>query len=53
MISFDPVENQLTIQDNNNKTETFSFTNLQWENLLQYYRKPPAAKYSRITKSHG
>ncbi|EJL7960867.1 pentapeptide repeat-containing protein [Escherichia coli] len=37
MISFDPVENQLTIQDN--KTETFSFTNLQWENLLQYYRE--------------
>ncbi|EJH6938024.1 pentapeptide repeat-containing protein, partial [Escherichia coli O145:H28] len=24
---------------NNNKTETFSFTNLQWENLLQYYRE--------------
>ncbi|HFI8044687.1 pentapeptide repeat-containing protein [Escherichia coli] len=39
IISFDPVENQLTIQDNNNKTETFSFTNLQWENLLQYYRE--------------
>ncbi|WP_244567432.1 pentapeptide repeat-containing protein [Escherichia coli] len=39
MISFDPVENQLTIQDNNNKTETFSFTNLQWENLLQHYRE--------------
>ena len=39
MISFDPVENQLTIRDNNNKTETFSFTNLQWENLLQYYRE--------------
>ncbi|WP_340536164.1 pentapeptide repeat-containing protein [Escherichia coli] len=39
MISFDPVENQLTIQDNNNKTETFSFTKLQWENLLQYYRE--------------
>lgn len=39
MISFDPVENQLTIQDNNNKTETLSFTNLQWENLLQYYRE--------------
>lgn len=39
MISFDPVKNQLTIQDNNNKTETFSFTNLQWENLLQYYRE--------------
>ncbi|ELU7107862.1 pentapeptide repeat-containing protein, partial [Escherichia coli] len=39
MISFDPVENQLTIQDNNNKTETFSFTNLQWESLLQYYRE--------------
>ncbi|EFG0721215.1 pentapeptide repeat-containing protein, partial [Escherichia coli] len=39
MISFNPVENQLTIQDNNNKTETFSFTNLQWENLLQYYRE--------------
>ncbi|ENE0307308.1 pentapeptide repeat-containing protein [Escherichia coli] len=39
MISFDQVENQLTIQDNNNKTETFSFTNLQWENLLQYYRE--------------
>ncbi|MFV2333313.1 pentapeptide repeat-containing protein [Escherichia coli] len=39
MISFAPVENQLTIQDNNNKTETFSFTNLQWENLLQYYRE--------------
>ncbi|EKT6334359.1 pentapeptide repeat-containing protein, partial [Escherichia coli] len=39
MISFDPVENQLTIQDNNNKTETFSLTNLQWENVLQYYRE--------------
>ncbi|EPA9884247.1 pentapeptide repeat-containing protein [Escherichia coli] len=39
MISFDPVENQLTIHDNNNKTETFSFTNLQWENLLQYYKE--------------
>ncbi|HII2582692.1 TPA: pentapeptide repeat-containing protein [Escherichia coli] len=39
MISFDPVENQLTIQDNNNKTETISLTNLQWENLLQYYRE--------------
>lgn len=39
MISFDPVENQLTIRDNNNKTETFSFTNLQWENLLQYYKE--------------
>ncbi len=39
MMSFDPVENQLTIQDNNNKTETFSFTNLQWENLLQYYKE--------------
>ena len=39
MISFDPVENKLTIRDNNNKTETFSFTNLQWENLLQYYRE--------------
>ncbi|HAI5675268.1 TPA: pentapeptide repeat-containing protein [Escherichia coli] len=39
MISFDPVENQLTIQDNNNKTETFSFTNLQWDNLLQHYRE--------------
>ncbi|HAN0073120.1 TPA: T3SS effector pentapeptide repeat protein EspX6, partial [Escherichia coli] len=34
-----PVENQLTIRDNNNKTETFSFTNLQWENLLQYYKE--------------
>lgn len=39
MISFDPVENQLTIQDNNNKTEIFSLTNLQWENVLQYYRE--------------
>ncbi|ELR3157029.1 pentapeptide repeat-containing protein [Escherichia coli] len=39
MISFDPVENQLTIRDNNNKTETFSFTNLKWENLLQYYKE--------------
>lgn len=39
MISFDPVENQLTIRDNNNETETFSFTNLQWENVLQYYRE--------------
>ncbi|EHL7232580.1 pentapeptide repeat-containing protein [Escherichia coli] len=39
MISFDPVENKLTIRDNNNKTETFSFTNLQWENLLQYYKE--------------
>ncbi|EOR5711286.1 T3SS effector pentapeptide repeat protein EspX6 [Escherichia coli] len=39
MISLDPVENQLTIRDNNNKTETFSFTNLQWENLLQYYKE--------------
>lgn len=39
MISFDPVENQLTIRDNNNKTETFSFTNLQWKNLLQYYKE--------------
>ena len=39
MISFDPVENQLTIQDNNNKTETISLTNLQWENVLQYYRE--------------
>ncbi|EPP2114245.1 T3SS effector pentapeptide repeat protein EspX6 [Escherichia coli] len=39
MISFGPVENQLTIRDNNNKTETFSFTNLQWENLLQYYKE--------------
>ena len=39
MISFDPVENQLTIQDNNNETETFSLTNLQWENVLQYYRE--------------
>ncbi|EFD6632109.1 TPA: T3SS effector pentapeptide repeat protein EspX6 [Escherichia coli] len=39
MISFDPVENQLTIRDNNNKTETFSFTNLQWQNLLQYYKE--------------
>lgn len=39
MISFAPVENQLTIQDNNNKTETFSLTNLQWENVLQYYRE--------------
>ena len=37
MISFDPVENQLTIRDNNNETETISLTNLQWENLLQYY----------------
>ena len=32
MISFDPVENQLTIRDNNNETETISLTNLQWEN---------------------
>ncbi|MED7769689.1 T3SS effector pentapeptide repeat protein EspX6, partial [Escherichia coli] len=39
MIPFDPVENQLTIRDNNNKTETFSFTILQWENLLQYYKE--------------
>ncbi|EJA1149724.1 pentapeptide repeat-containing protein [Escherichia coli] len=39
MISFDPVENKLTIRDNNNKTETFSFTNLQWENFLQYYKE--------------
>ncbi|HGC5552963.1 TPA: pentapeptide repeat-containing protein [Escherichia coli] len=39
MISFDPVENQLTIRDNNNETETFSLTNLQWGNLLQYYRE--------------
>ncbi|HBB8113011.1 TPA: pentapeptide repeat-containing protein, partial [Escherichia coli] len=39
MISFDPVENQLTIRDNNNETETISLTNLQWENLLQYYRE--------------
>ncbi len=39
MISFDPVENQLTIRDNNNETETFSFTNLQWENVLQYYKE--------------
>ncbi|WP_105478401.1 pentapeptide repeat-containing protein [Escherichia coli] len=39
MISFDPVGNQLTIRDNNNKTETFSFTNLQWENVLQYYKE--------------
>lgn len=39
MISFDPVENQLTIQDNNNETETISLTNLQWENVLQYYRE--------------
>ena len=29
MISFDPVENQLTIRDNNNETETISLTNLQ------------------------
>ncbi|HFU8847515.1 TPA: pentapeptide repeat-containing protein [Escherichia coli] len=53
MISFDPVENQLTIQDNNNKTETFSFTNLQWENLLQHYRenhqKPNIAGSRNIT----
>ncbi|MBB0280710.1 pentapeptide repeat-containing protein [Escherichia coli] len=39
MISFDPVENQLTIRDNNNETETISLTNLQWENVLQYYRE--------------
>ncbi|EHE8193195.1 type III effector [Escherichia coli] len=39
MISFDSVENQLTIRDNNNETETISLTNLQWENLLQYYRE--------------
>ena len=39
MISFDPVENQLTIRDNNKETETISLTNLQWENLLQYYRE--------------
>ncbi len=39
MISFDPVENQLTIRDNNNETETISLTNLQWENFLQYYRE--------------
>ncbi|EJB3998375.1 pentapeptide repeat-containing protein, partial [Escherichia coli] len=39
MIAFDPVENQLTIRDNNNETETFSFTNLQWENVLQYYKE--------------
>ena len=39
MISFDPVENQLTIRDNNNETETISLTNLQWENLLQYYKE--------------
>ena len=39
MIAFDPLENQLTIRDNNNETETFSFTNLQWENVLQYYKE--------------
>ncbi|EFN7627720.1 type III effector [Escherichia coli] len=39
MISFDPVENQLTIRDNNNETENISLTNLQWENVLQYYRE--------------
>ncbi|HAL6367727.1 TPA: pentapeptide repeat-containing protein [Escherichia coli] len=39
MISFDSVENQLTIRDNNNETETISLTNLQWENVLQYYRE--------------
>ncbi|HHZ9916208.1 pentapeptide repeat-containing protein [Escherichia coli] len=39
MISFDPVKNQLTIRDNNNETETISLTNLQWENVLQYYRE--------------
>ena len=39
MISFDPVENQLTIRDNNNETDTISLTNLQWENVLQYYRE--------------
>ncbi len=39
MISFDPVENQLTIRDNNNETETISLTNLQWENVLQYYKE--------------
>ncbi|EFC2182146.1 type III effector [Escherichia coli] len=39
MISFDPVENQLTIRDNNNESETISLTNLQWENVLQYYRE--------------
>ncbi|ELK5019787.1 pentapeptide repeat-containing protein, partial [Escherichia coli] len=39
MISFDPVESQLTIRDNNNETETISLTNLQWENVLQYYRE--------------
>ncbi|HAI9879551.1 TPA: type III effector [Escherichia coli] len=39
MISFDPVENQLTIRDNNNEIETISLTNLQWENVLQYYRE--------------
>ncbi|MCM2848934.1 pentapeptide repeat-containing protein [Escherichia coli] len=39
MISFAPVENQLTIRDNNNETETISLTNLQWENVLQYYRE--------------
>ncbi|EIY6938389.1 pentapeptide repeat-containing protein [Escherichia coli] len=39
IISFDPVENQLTIRDNNNETETISLTNLQWENVLQYYRE--------------
>ena len=39
MISFDPVENQLTIRDNNKETETISLTNLQWENVLQYYRE--------------
>ncbi|EGO7871196.1 pentapeptide repeat-containing protein, partial [Escherichia coli] len=39
IISFDPVESQLTIRDNNNETETISLTNLQWENVLQYYRE--------------
>ena len=39
MIAFDPLENQLTIRDNNNETETFSFTNLQLENVLQYYKE--------------
>ena len=39
MIAFDPLENQLTIRDNNNETETISLTNLQWENVLQYYKE--------------
>ncbi|HEI2557998.1 TPA: pentapeptide repeat-containing protein [Escherichia coli] len=55
MISFDPVENQLTIRDNNNETETISLTNLQWENVLQYYREnhqqPNIAGSRNITDS--